>query len=141
MIGRSRPVAAPVAAMLALGAVAGCSGKPAPGTGGTPGTGGNAAVRCGSGRTAAGVPIEIEVAHGPVGCQIALAVERAYVRAFTSGKVPGNGGGAPVKINGWVCQGFNTPKVLATGQTSACRKGGQEILAVLPTPNPSASSF
>jgi hypothetical protein len=46
-----------------------------------------------------------------------------------------------VKINGWVCQGFNTPKVLATGQTSACRKGGQEILAVLPTPNPSASSF
>ena len=61
-------------------------------------------------------------------------------RLRTSGKVPGNGGGAPVEINGWVCQGFSTPKVLATGQTSACRKAGQEILAVLPSPSPSASS-
>lgn len=141
MIGRSRPVAAPVAAMLALGAVAGCSAKPAANTTGTPSTAGNASVRCGPGRTAAGVPVEIVVAHGPVGCQVALWVERAYVHAFTSGKVPGNGGGAPVKIHDWVCQGFNTPRVLATGQTSACRKGGQEILAVLPSPSPSASSF
>lgn len=138
MIGHSRPVAAPVAAMLALGAVAGCSGSPAGGA--TQAASGPRAVRCGPGRTAAGVPVLIEVAHGPVSCQVALAVEHAYVRAFSSGKVRGNGGGAPVTVNGWVCQGFNTPQVLSTGQTSACRKGSAEILAVLPSPSPSASA-
>jgi hypothetical protein len=139
MIGRSRPVAVPVAAMLALGAVAGCAGsKPAAATTGTHG-GGSAAVRCGAGHTAAGVQVEIEIEHGPVTCQAALAVEHAYARAFTSGKVQGNGGGAPVRIRGWVCQGFNTPEVLSTGRASACHKGSAEILAVLPTPSPSAN--
>ena len=140
MVGRSRPVAAPVAALLALGAVAGCSGKPVAATTSTPG-GDSSAIRCGTGHTAAGVPVEIEVGHGPVACRVALAIERDYVRAFSSGKVPGNGGGAPVTIRGWVCQGFNTPEVLSTGRASACHKGSAEILAVLPTPSASASSF
>jgi hypothetical protein len=141
MIGRSRPVAAPIAAMLALGAVAGCSGgNPAAATTGTP-AGTSSAIRCGTGHTAAGVTVDVEVAHGPVACQVALSIERGYARAFTSGKVPGNGGGAPVHIRGWVCQGFNTPEVLSTGRTSACHKGSAEILAVLPTPSASASSF
>jgi hypothetical protein len=140
MVGRCRPIATPVAALLALGAVAGCAGKPAAATTSTP-SGDSSAIRCGTGHTAAGVPVEIEVGHGTVTCLVALNVERDYARAFSSGKVPGNGGGAPVTIRGWVCQGFNTPEVLSTGRASACHKGSAEILAVLPTPSASASSF
>jgi hypothetical protein len=143
MIGRSRPVLVPVAAMLALGALgtlAGCSASRS--TAATTGSSKDgAAIRCGNEHTAAGVPVVVEVSRGRVGCQLALAIERDYARAFASGKVPGNGGGAPVKIQGWVCQGFNTPEVLSTGRASACHKGTAEILAVLPAPSPSASSF
>lgn len=81
----------------------------------------------------------IQVQRGRVGCQTALAVERGYTRAVASGRVRGNGGGAPVTVRGWVCQGFNTPQVLATGHASACHKNGAEILAILPTPGSSAS--
>jgi hypothetical protein len=142
MTGRPWPVAASVVAVLALGAVAGCGG----GGGGPAGkTGGSATphpvTRCGTARTAAGVPVEIEVERGAVSCGLALAVERAYAHALASGKVPGNGGGAPVTIRGWICQGFNTPQVLASGHASACRKGGARILAVLPEPSSSATSF
>jgi hypothetical protein len=132
----SRPVAAPVLAALALGMVTGCGAaagaKPAgaqsaagPGVSSTP------MPACGTTRTAAGVPVEIEIEHGPVPCPAALAVERDYARAIASGKVAGNGGGAPVKVRGWVCRGFATPEVLATGRTSTCKKGAVQILAVL----------
>ena len=136
-----RPVAAPVLAVLAVGVLAGCGaitgaksagagtqGVAAPAVASTPLTG------CGTTRTSAGVPVEIEIEHGPVACRAALAVERAYARALASGKVPGNGGGAPVKIQGWVCRGFATPEVLATGHASTCRKGAAQILAVLKPP-------
>jgi hypothetical protein len=138
---RVRPVAAPVlalialgAAAVALGALAGCGAA-----GGTPGSASTAPAdrRCGTSRTSAGVPVEVVVEHGSVACQAALAVERDYARALASGKVPGNGGGAPVTIRGWVCQGFTTPRVLATGHTSACRKAGEEILEILPSPSSS----
>jgi len=138
---RLRPAAAPVVAVLAVGVLAGCSAitgaKPAgagtqaaaaPAVASTPLTG------CGTTRTSAGVPVEIEIEHGPVACRAALAVERAYARALASGKVPGNGGGAPVRIQGWVCRGFATPEVLATGHASTCRKGAAQILAVLKPP-------
>jgi len=142
----SRPAAAPVLAALALGMVAGCStvtsAKPAGG-----GTGTQVAATstplagCGTARTAAGVPVEIEIMHGRVACPAALAVERDYARALASGKVPGNGGGAPVKVRGWVCRGFATPQVLATGHTSTCSKGTAQILAVLKMPaSPTPSS-
>jgi hypothetical protein len=84
------------------------------------------------------VPVDVDVV-GQASCQDAMTVERAYTHALASGKVPGNGGGAPVKIHGWVCQGFDTPEVLATGRASACRKQGMRILAVLVLPSPSAS--
>jgi hypothetical protein len=141
----SRPAAAPVLAALALCLVAGCSTvtstKPA-------GSGTQVAAAtssplagCGTTRTAAGVPVEIEIMHGQVACPAALAVERDYARALASGKVPGNGGGAPVKVRGWVCKGFATPEVLATGHTSACHKGATQILAVLKMPaSPTPSS-
>jgi hypothetical protein len=138
-----RPVAAPVLAALALGTVAGCGARPAgAGTQGatgptvrsTPLTG------CGTTLTAAGVPVEIEIEHGPVRCRAALAVERDYARVLASGKVPGNGGGAPVTVRGWLCKGFATPEVLATGHTSTCKKGTAQILAVLKMPTTSAPS-
>ncbi len=135
---RPRPVAAPVLSVLAVGMLAGCGAisgaKPA--GAGTQGAAAPAVVStpltsCGTTRTSAGVRVEIEIQHGPVPCRAALAVERAYARALASGKVPGNGGGAPVKIRGWLCKGFATPEVLATGHTSTCRKGAAQILAVL----------
>jgi hypothetical protein len=141
----SRAAAVFALAVLTVSAVAGCgpaqSASSGPGTqGGTqPPAGAAAATQCGTAHTPAGVPVVIVVQHGPAGCQVAMAVERGYTRAVASGKVHGNGGGAPVTINGWVCQGFNTPKLLATGDASACRKNGAEILAVLPAPGSSAS--
>jgi hypothetical protein len=141
----SRLVAVFALAVLTASAAAGC-GAAKGSTSGTapqgatqPPAGGATAAQCGTVRTAAGVPVTIQVQRGRAGCQTALAVERGYTRAVASGKVRGNGGGAPVTISGWVCQGFNTPQVLATGYASACRKNGAEILAILPTPSSSAS--
>ena len=118
MPGR-RPWPAAVAITLS-GAVmvAGCSagsGSPAAGAAGSSAP----MAPCGTTRTAAGVPVNIEIAHGTVPCAAALAVERQYARALAAGKVPGNGGGAPAKVAGWVCQGFSTPQVLAMPSASA----------------------
>jgi hypothetical protein len=140
----SRPVAAPVLAALALGMVAGCGAITGANPAGAQSAAGLASSTplpgCGTTRTAAGVPVEIEIKHGPVACAAALAVERDYARALASGKVPGNGGGAPVNVRGWVCRGFATPQVLATGQTSICQKGAVQILAVLKMPATSTPS-
>jgi hypothetical protein len=138
--GHSRAVGATVLAMLAAGAVAGCgtsAGKQATTAAGSPGPT-VPATPCGTTHTAAGVPVNVEVV-GQASCREALTVERAYSRAVASGKVPGNGGGAPVTIKGWICQGYATPELLATGRASACRRHGTQILAVLPTPSPSPS--
>lgn len=143
MRGRSRAVAASALAVLAVGAVAGCGATPGKqdttAAGGSGPTASSApATRCGTARTAAGVPVDVDVV-GRASCQDALTVEHEYSHQLASGKVPGNGGGAPVKIHGWVCQGFDTPQVLATGRASVCRKHGVQILAVLVLPSPSAS--
>jgi hypothetical protein len=122
---------AAVAAVLVV-VTAGCSshGSPAPRTAGasTPTT------ACGTTRTAANVPVSIQVARGQVSCATALEVERDYARAILAGKAPGNGGGGPVNVLGWTCEGFATPVVLKTGQASKCVQGGNEILAILPAP-------
>jgi len=141
--GHSRAVGATVLAMLAAGAVAGCgtsAGKQATTAAGSSGptVASVPATPCGTTHTAAGVPVNVEVV-GQASCREALTVERAYSRAVASGKVPGNGGGAPVTIKGWICQGYATPELLATGRASACRRHGTQILAVLPTPSPSPS--
>jgi len=105
--------------------LAGCSsGQAAAGPGTT----------CGSTRTAAGVPVVIKVAKGSVNCQTALRVENEYAAKIRDGQVKGNGGGAPVVVSGWTCQGYSTPEVLSTGNASQCRSGGTTILAVLPVP-------
>jgi hypothetical protein len=92
------------------------------------------ATDCGTSHTAANVPVEVAVERGQVACATALAVESDYAKAIVQGKAPGNGGGGPVTVNGWTCQGFPTPELLRTGDTSKCVKDGTEIMAVLKTP-------
>jgi hypothetical protein len=88
---------------------------------------------CGTTKTAANVPIHVEVTSGHISCASALTIERKYAQAIRAGLAPGNGGGGPVKVNGWTCQGYATPVVLHTGKASKCVKDGTEILAILPT--------
>ena len=99
-----------------------------------------ALMSCGRSKTAANVPVDIEIARGSVPCGTALAIEQEYAVAIRSGKAPGNGGGGPVKVGGWTCEGFATPVVLKTGKASRCVKDGEEILAVLPLPSGSSGS-
>ena len=88
---------------------------------------------CGSSQTAAKVPVDVKIYRGTVSCAAAMAVEKSYAKAIEDGDVPGNGGGAPVTINGWTCQGFSTPELLKTGDTSKCAKKGTQIVEVLKT--------
>jgi hypothetical protein len=139
MRGQSRAVAVSVLAALAACVMAGCGdapGKQSTTAASGPGASSAPAIRCGRARTAAGVPVDVEIV-GQASCPDAMTVERDYSRALASGKVPGNGGGAPVTIQGWICQGYDTPQVLATGRASACRRHGSQILAVLPSISPS----
>jgi hypothetical protein len=109
--------------LVATLALAGCTAGTKPAT---------ASIQdCGTGRTAANVPVEIEVYRGEVACAAALDVEARYARAIVDGKAPGNGGGGPVTVNGWTCQGLATPQMLKTGETSKCAKDGHEIVAIL----------
>jgi hypothetical protein len=139
------PAGAAFPAALALTLITGCG---APGTAQSPAssTSAESAVPaatgrpCGTGRTAAGVPVLVEISRGPVACPAAMTLERAYATALASGKAPGNGGGGPVAVQGWVCTGFDTPEILRTGDASKCTKGAAEILAVLPSPSASPAS-
>ena len=112
---------------LGLGVLAGCGTSAA----GTP----NAGQTCGRTRTGVNVPVIIKISEGPVSCATALRVENSYAAVVRTGQIRGNGGGAPVTVSGWTCRGFPTTEVLKTGQTSACRSGGAEILAILPPPS------
>jgi hypothetical protein len=94
-----------------------------------------AGATCGRTQTGAGVPVVIEVAKGAVNCTTAMQVENDYAARIRNGQVPGNGGGAPVVVRGWTCQGYDTPDVLRTGNASQCHSGGNTILAVLPVPD------
>jgi hypothetical protein len=123
-------------AVLVMAAAAGCGNSAAQG----PATR-TRVTACGTAKTAAAVPVRVEVIRGQLACTTARAIERAYAEAVRSGQAPGNGGGGPVKIRGWTCQGFATPVVLQTGKASKCVRDGIEILEVLPpVPSPSASS-
>jgi hypothetical protein len=113
------------AAVLTGVGLAGCGSSPPKAAG---------PVRCGTTRTAANSPVEIMVQRGSVACSTALAVERNYAAAIRDGKAAGNGGGSPVTVDGWTCQGFTTPVVLKTGETSKCIKDSTELLAVLDIP-------
>ncbi len=120
-------------ALLAAGAgvLAGCSSS-APGQG--------VGATCGTTRTAADVPVIIKVLKGTVDCGMAMRVENAYAAKIRAGQVPGNGGGAPVAVSGWTCQGYPTPEVLRTGTASQCHTASAAIVAVLPVPASGATS-
>ena len=117
--------------MAAAGALAGCS---------TAAAAQGAGATCGSTRTAADVPVIIKVIKGTVDCGVAMRVENEYAARISAGQVRGNGGGAPVAVSGWICQGYPTPEVLSTGNASQCHTGGAAIVAVLPVPTPGATS-
>ncbi|MBO0832485.1 MAG: hypothetical protein J2P28_16305 [Actinobacteria bacterium] len=119
-----------VAALCAL-ALAGCStAKPSAAT----------VHDCGATRSAANVPIEVEVDRGQVPCSMAMQVEAGYAKAIVNGQVQTNGGEAPATINGWACKSLDTPEMLKTGVTSRCVKKGLEIVAILKVASPGPSS-
>lgn len=123
--------------VLLTAATAGCSGH------GSPPASRVRVTACGTAKTAADVPVKVLVAKGHLACGAARAVVLAYAKAIRSGRAPGNGGGGPVSIKGWTCQGFTTPVVLSTGKAAKCVHRDVEILEILPPPpatSPSASA-
>jgi hypothetical protein len=94
---------------------------------------------CGSTRTGAGVPVIVKVTKGSVDCVTAMRVQASYSALIKSGDLKGNGGGAPLSVSGWTCQGYPTPQVLATGVASQCHTATAELDAVLAVPAGSAS--
>jgi hypothetical protein len=119
-------VAVTVAGLAALGLGACSSSQPAAGAAGT---------SCGSTRTGVNVPVVIKVAKGSVDCAAVMRVESRYALMIEEGTVRGNGGGAPVSVNGWTCQGYPTPMVLQTGKASECHTASAEVVAVLSPPS------
>ncbi len=102
--------------------LAGCSAGPGPGAAGT---------SCGRTRTAMNVPVVIMVARGTVNCATAMRVEAGYAAAIKAGDLRGNGGGAPVTVDGWTCESYPAHEVLRTGNASECHTVSTEVVAVL----------
>ena len=71
------------------------------------------------------------VARGTVDCATALRVEAGYAAAIKAGDLQGNGGGAPVAVDGWTCESYPTQEVLRTGDASECHTTSAEVIAVL----------
>lgn len=65
-------------------------------------------------------------------CADALRVEAGYTAAIKSGDLRGNGGGAPMAVDGWTCESYATPQALQTGDASECHTASAEVVAVLP---------
>jgi hypothetical protein len=122
------------ALLVPLALIAGCSssGSATP-AGQQMAGGGNRS--CGTTRSGANVPVIVQVAKGSVACGTAMQVEKSYATAIEHGELRGNGGGAPLKVDGWTCQGYPTPEVLRSGDASECTSGGSKILAVLDVPS------
>jgi hypothetical protein len=135
---RPNPIARAAVLACCAGLLAGCAGLLAGCSAASPGAG--PGTTCGTARTAANVPVLIKVTKGTVNCGTAMQVENEYAAKIRNGQVQGNGGGAPVAVSGWTCQGFNTPEVLSTGNASQCHTGTATILAVLPVPAPSGTA-
>ena len=146
-VARRRPRAFTPAVLLCLGAAlaAGCSTASGASSAPSPGAGASASAAaaaqptpsgkaCGTAHTGVGVPVIIKVTKGNVDCATALQVENSYSAMVQQGARPGPGGGAPLPVNGWTCQGYPTPQVLATGAASECHTTSAELVAVLAMP-------
>jgi hypothetical protein len=92
----------------------------------------DAPAACGRARTGVNVAVVIRIGRGPVSCPAAMTVEKSYAALIRAGDLRGNGGGAPVKVDGWTCQGYTSTEISETSRVSVCVKGGAEIFAVLP---------
>ena len=117
-------LAVAVALAVALG-TAGCSPTVPAGTAGAAGT------SCGTARTAAGVTVTIRVARGTVDCAVALRVEAGYAAVIRGGGLRGNGGGAPVTVDGWTCESYPAVRAEQSGEASECHTANAEVVAVL----------
>ncbi len=129
--------------VLILALAAGCSGRssaPPAGASSSAPSGPAARKTCGTSYTAAHVLVEVQVPAGAVDCAVALRVEADYTRELAAGEARGNGGGGPVPVDGWTCQGYPTPQILQTGRASECHRAGIEFFAVLPAPKASAAT-
>jgi hypothetical protein len=128
--------------VLALALAAGCSASSSAAPAGTSASATSqpaAEKACGTTYTAAHVPVTVEVTPGTIDCATALRVQAGYTRKVIAGEAPGNGGGGPVPVDGWTCEGYPTPQVLRTGRASVCRRGGVQFYAVLPAPSAAAT--
>jgi hypothetical protein len=123
-----------VIAGAAVFGAAGCSSASASASAGATGT------ACGTTRTAAGVAVTIDVAKGPVNCAAVMRVEAGYVAAIKNGDLQGNGGGAPVAVDGWTCESYSTTQALRTGDASQCHTANAEVVAVLSVSSTSSSA-
>lgn len=92
---------------------------------------GAAGTSCGKTRTAAGAAVTINVAKGTVDCATALRVEAGYTAAVKGGELRGNGGGAPVTVDGWTCESYSAVRAEQTGDASECHTANAEVVAVL----------
>jgi len=122
LAGSSCLAAMVIACVLAL---AGCGGSKA--------NAASSVQNCGASKTAANVPVEVEIYRGTLSCTVAMKVEKNYADAIMSGHAPGSGGGGPITVSGWTCQGFPTPEVLKTGNVSKCARHGTQIIEILKT--------
>lgn len=82
------------------------------------------------------MPVALVLTKGDADCATVRRIQGEYAALLRSGKVAGNGGGAPVRVSGWTCQSFPTPKVLQTGNASQCHTATDEFEAVLVVPSP-----
>jgi hypothetical protein len=127
---------------LALALAAGCSGSShATGVSASASSGAaasSAGHNCGTSYTAAHVPVIVQAPTG-IACSVALRVEADYTKKLENGEAPGNGGGGPVPVDGWTCEGYPTPQVLSTGRASECHKDSTRFFAILPTPTMSVT--
>jgi hypothetical protein len=94
---------------------------------------------CGTSHTAVDVPVLVEIEKGSTSCQLAMRIQNGYTDLVKAGQVRGNGGGAPVQVDGWTCQGTDTTTTVQTGEASECHKGATEIVAVLKLQSDSGS--
>lgn len=132
---RSGRAAATVAAATAIAVLAagcgGATGKSHPAAAATADQLPPPRETCGTSHTAINVPVIIEVEKGSASCPLAMRIQAGYNGLVRAGRVPGNGGGAPVQVDGWTCQGTDTTTTVQTGEASECHKGATEIVAVL----------
>jgi hypothetical protein len=144
-------ISAALLGLAAAGLAAGCSSASGASSAPGPGPGASAGAvpaaqqtpagkECGSAKTGAGVPVIVKVTKGSVDCATAMRIQAGYAALVKHGALQGNGGGAPLSVSGWTCQGYPTPQVLATGAASECHTASAELVAVLALPATPASS-